>query len=61
MNHMKTILSILSVLALILGATLADASRLDIAVWVNAAMVAAMFGLALNDHGRPARSRAVAR
>ena len=58
---MKTILSILFILTLLAGTTLADAARLDLSDWFIVAMVAALFGLALNDHGRPARLRHAAR
>jgi len=58
---MKTILSILSILVVLLGTTLADAGRPDLSDWFVVAMVAALFGLAMNDHGRPARLRAAAR
>ncbi len=54
---MKTIFSILSVLALIVGAIAADAYHPDFADWSVAAMVAVMFGLALNDRRAPARVR----
>jgi len=54
---MKTLLSVLFVLVLIVGAISADAYRLDFADWFVAAMVAAMFGLALNDRRSPVRPR----
>ncbi len=54
---MKTLLSFLFVLVLIVGAIAADAYRLDFADWFVAAIVGAMFGLALNDRRAPARIR----
>ncbi len=54
---MKTLLSVLFVLVLVVGAISADAYHLDFADWSVAAMVAAMFGLALNDRRAPARIR----
>ena len=53
---MKTLLSILSILTLILAAMLLDAYQLDFGDWFIAAMVAAMFGFALNDTQRSPRS-----
>ena len=57
---MKTLLSILFVLALILGTTAADACHPDFADWCVAVMVAVMFGLALNDRPSPAHRRVLA-
>ena len=55
---MKTLLSTLSILALTVAAISLDAYPLDGGTWLTAAMVAALFGLALNDSPRaigPAR------
>jgi hypothetical protein len=52
---MKTLLSILSTLVLITGAISLDAYRLDFGSCAMAAMVAVMFGLALNDGRRAPR------
>jgi hypothetical protein len=46
---MKTLISTLSILALTLTAISLDAYPLDAGTWLTAAMVAALFGLALND------------
>ncbi len=54
---MKTLFSILFILGLIVGAIAADAYHPDFADWFAAAMVAVMFGLALNDRRGPARVR----
>ena len=51
---MKTLISTLSILALTLTAISIDAYPLDAGTWLTAAMVAALFGLALNDSRRPA-------
>lgn len=52
---MKTLLSILSTLVLIIGAISLDAFRFDFASCAMAAMVAVMFSLALNDGSRAPR------
>jgi hypothetical protein len=49
---MKTLLSILLIVVLIVAATLLDASRLDAGDWFITLAVAALFGMALNDGGR---------
>ena len=49
---MKTLVSTLSIFALTLAATSLDAYPLDGGTWLTAAMVAALFGLALNDSRR---------
>jgi len=56
--HMKTLLSLLSTLVLILGAISLDAYRLDLGNCAMAAMVAVMFGMALTDGGRAPRLQA---
>jgi hypothetical protein len=53
--NMKTLLSILSTTVLIIGAISLDAYRLDIGDCAMVAMVAVMFGLALNDGSRAPR------
>ena len=53
---MKTSLSILSILVLTMAAISLDTHQLDVGDWFTAAMVAAMFGFALNDSHRSARS-----
>jgi hypothetical protein len=53
---MKTSLSILSILVLTMAAISLDTHQLDVGDWFTAAMVAAMFGFALNDSHRLARS-----
>jgi hypothetical protein len=53
---MKTLLSILSILTLIIAAMSLDTYQLDIGDWFTAAMVAVMFGFALNDTQRAPRS-----
>jgi hypothetical protein len=53
---MKTLLSILSILALTMAAMSLDTYQLDVGDWLTAAMVAAMFGFALNDTQRAPRS-----
>lgn len=53
---MKTSLSILSILVLTMAAISLDTHQLDIGDWFTATMVAAMFGFALNDSQRSARS-----
>jgi hypothetical protein len=52
---MKTLLSILSILVLTITAISVDAYPLDAGAWLTAAIVAALFGFALNDSRRPAR------
>ena len=52
---MKTLLSVLSILVLTITAISVDAYPLDAGAWLTAAMVAALFGFALNDTRRPAR------
>ena len=55
---MKTLLSILSILALTLTVMWLDSSRLDAGVWFMALAVSGLFGMALNDGSRrPAQSR----
>jgi len=46
---MKTLLSIGSILLLTVAAMSLDASALDAGDWLMAALVAALFGFALND------------
>jgi hypothetical protein len=53
--NMKTLLSVLSTTVLIIGTISLDASRLDFGNCAMAAMVAVMFGLALNDGSRAPR------
>jgi hypothetical protein len=53
--NMKTLLSILSILVLTVTAISLDAYPLDAGAWLTAAMVAALFGLALNDSQRAVR------
>ena len=53
---MKTLISILSILALTMAAMSLDAYQLDFGDWFIAAMVAVMFGFALNDTQRAPRS-----
>ena len=53
---MKTALSILSILVLTMAAISLDTYQLDVGDWFIAAVVAAMFGFALNDSHRSARS-----
>ncbi|HUL53268.1 MAG TPA: hypothetical protein VLT83_07660 [Opitutaceae bacterium] len=55
---MKTLFSTLSIFALTLAATSLDAYPLDGGTWLTAAMVAALFGLALNDSRRSASGAA---
>ena len=52
---MKTLLSILSIFTLTMAAISLDAYALDGGAWLTAAMVAALFGLALNDRRPSAR------
>jgi hypothetical protein len=55
---MKTLLSILSILALTLTVMWLDAGRLDAGVWFMALAVSALYGMALNDGSRrPAHFR----
>ncbi len=54
---MKTLVTILSVLALVLGAVAFDAWHLDFGTVFMAAAVAAMFGLALHDGRGAVRAR----
>lgn len=49
---MKTLLSILLIVVLIVAATLLDASRLAAGDWFITLAVAALFGMALNDGSR---------
>ena len=49
---MKTLLSILMIVVLIVAATSLDAARLDAGDWFITLAVAALFGMALNDSGR---------
>jgi hypothetical protein len=57
-NSMKTLLSILSILALTITVMWLDAGRLDAGVWFLALAVAGLFGIALNDGShRRERSR----
>ena len=53
---MKTLLSILSILTLTMAAMSLDTYQLDVGAWLTAAMVAAMFGFALNDTRRSPRT-----
>ena len=53
---MKTLLSILSILTLIIAAMSLDTYHLDVGDWFTAAMVAVIFGFALNDTQRAPRS-----
>ena len=53
---MKTSLSILSILVLTMAAISLDTHQLDVGDWFTAAMVAVMFGFALNDTQRAPRS-----
>ena len=53
--NMKTLLSIIFILVLTITAISVDAYPLDAGAWLTAAMVAALFGFALNDTRRPAR------
>jgi hypothetical protein len=53
---MKTLLSILSILTLIIAAMSLDTYQLDVGDWFTAAMVAVIFGFALNDTQRAPRS-----
>jgi hypothetical protein len=50
---MKTILSLFTTLALIIGAASLDAYRLDAGLLFSALAVAALFAFALNDVRRP--------
>ena len=50
---MKTILSLVTTLALIIGAASLDASKLDAGSLFSALAVAALFAFALNDVRRP--------
>ena len=55
---MKTLLSVLSTLTLIMAAMWLDACPLDAGDWFMALAVAGLFGMALNDgKRRPARFR----
>jgi uncharacterized membrane protein YoaK (UPF0700 family) len=54
---MKTLLSILSLLALTLGAIALGAYHLDFGDCSMAAMVAALFGVAFNDRSQAERLR----
>jgi hypothetical protein len=53
---MKTLLSILSILALTGAAMSLDTYRLDVGDWYMAALVAVLFGFALNDARQTQRS-----
>lgn len=58
---MKTILSLLATLALIIGAASLDASQLDAGVLFSAFAVAALFAFALNDVPPPSYRDSYAR
>jgi hypothetical protein len=49
---MKTLISTLSILALTVAAIALDAYPLDGGAWLTAAIVATLFGFALNDSPR---------
>jgi hypothetical protein len=53
---MKTLLSILSILVLTAAAMSLDTYRLDVGDWYMAALVAGLFGFALNDARQTRRS-----
>jgi hypothetical protein len=52
---MKTLLSIFFISMLTMAAVSLDTYQLDLADWFTAVMVAAMFGIALNDTQRSSR------